>query len=195
MSLSEKLQRRLPLRRAGAIVGVLLSAAILAGCSSGGFQPLYGTTSTGQNAADTLAAVEISTIPGRVGQQVRNHLIFRTTGGDTALPAEYRLDVALRQSVQSILVETSGDALGGVYELRSQFSLVRLSDKQVVLTDRGTTRASFQESVRTSDEDATKVARSGYADLRARRDAENRAAREAADMIRTRLAAFLSRAS
>lgn len=179
-------------RRAMTAMVVVGTAALLSACGSGGFQPLYGTTASGTSTVDALAAVDVATIPGRVGQVVRNRLIFQTTGGDVALPSEYRLEVALRQSVRSILVETDGDARGQVYELRSQFKLVRVADKEVVLSDKGTTRAAFQRQVRISLEDPNKVARSGYSDIRARRDAENRAAREAADMIRTRVAAYLN---
>ena len=60
-------------------------AGALAGC---GFQPLYGgTTASGAKLAEVMAAVDINPIPGRVGQRVRNELIFENTGGGGAAPS------------------------------------------------------------------------------------------------------------
>ena len=68
-----------------------LVALALAGC---GFQPLYGgTTAGGAKLAEVMAAVDIAPIPGRVGQKLRNELIFANTGGGYASPTRYRLNI------------------------------------------------------------------------------------------------------
>ena len=71
------------LRAASRLVAVaLLVAPVMAGCGNGGFRPLYGSAALGGAAAsERLAEVAIGPIPGRVGQQVRNELIFHATGG------------------------------------------------------------------------------------------------------------------
>jgi LPS-assembly lipoprotein len=78
-----------------AAVWGLLSAGtvLLAGC---GFQPLYGPTASGEDLGHVMKTVDITTVPGRVGQRIRNELIFRTTGGGYAEQPKYRLDIAIR---------------------------------------------------------------------------------------------------
>jgi LPS-assembly lipoprotein len=61
----------------------------LAGC---GFQPLYGgTTANGTKLSEVMAAVDVQPIPGRVGQKLRNELIFANTGGNYAAPSRYKV--------------------------------------------------------------------------------------------------------
>jgi LPS-assembly lipoprotein len=153
-------------------------AAALTGC---GFQPLYGgTTAGGAKLAEVMAAVDINPIPGRVGQRVRNELIFESTGGGTAAAPRYRLDIAVKEHVQDQLVQITGDATGQVYELNATYKLVNVANGQIVLTGTAVSRAPynrFQEI---------------FSNVRARYDAENRAASTVADSIRTRIAAYLA---
>jgi LPS-assembly lipoprotein len=153
-------------------------AATLAGC---GFQPLYGgTTAGGAKLAEVMSAVEIDPIPGRVGQRVRNELIFENTGGGYAAPQRYRLDIAIKEHVAEQLVQISGEATGEVYELNATFKLIDVNNGKVLLVGTAVSRAPynrFQEI---------------FANVRARYDAENRAASTVADSIRTRIAAYLA---
>ena len=83
--------------------------------------------------AEVMAAVEIDPIPGRVGQRVRNELIFANTGGNYAAPQKYRLDIVVKESVTDQLVQITGDATGQVYELNATFKLVDVSNGKVLL--------------------------------------------------------------
>jgi LPS-assembly lipoprotein len=158
-----------------------LAALALAGC---GFQPLYGgTTAGGAKLSEVMAAVEIAPIPGRVGQKLRNELIFTNTGGGYAPPTRYRLDIAIKESVTDELVQITGDATAQVYQLEATFKLVDPSTRQVLFQGKAISRAAynrFQEI---------------FANVRARYDAENRAARTVAESIKTQLAAFLANAA
>jgi LPS-assembly lipoprotein len=159
-----------------AMVGVMATAS--AGC---GFQPLYGPTASGGQLSEVMKTVDITTIPGRVGQEIRNELIFRTTGGGYAADKpKYRLDIALKESIMKTLVNRQGDAEGEIYQLYSEFKLVRLADNRVVLDGHTNARAAFDKP------------ESVFAGVRARRDAEDRASRTIAEAIRTRVAAYLS---
>jgi LPS-assembly lipoprotein len=162
-----------------ALVGALASAtAFTAGC---GFQPLYGPTASGEQLSDVMKAVDITTVPGRVGQRIRNELIFRTTGGGYAADkSKYRLDIALRESIMKTLINREGDAEGEIYQLYSEYRLIRLEDNKVVLEGHSNARAAYDK------------VDSVFSDIRAKRDAEDRAARVIAEAIRTRVAAFLS---
>jgi LPS-assembly lipoprotein len=164
--------------RCAAVCGVIgVSAIALSGC---GFQPLYGPTASGAQLADVMKTVDINTVPGRVGQRIRNELIFRTTGGGYAGEPKYRLEIALRESIQRTLVSKEGDPLGEIYQIYSEYKLIRIADRKVVLEGHSNARAAFDK------------VESVFSDIRAKRDAEDRASNTIAEAIRTRVAAFLS---
>ena len=183
-NLNASLNTRLNSRRGLLRLVAIACVATLSACSDagGGFRPLYGSLGSGGAAADQkLAAVEFAPIPGRVGQRIRNELIFQSTGGGLPLPPEYRLDVAVRESVASTLVKIDGNAQGQVYNLDASFQLIRLSDKVVVAKGVSYGRAGFERNT------------SIFSNVRAREDAENRAAKTVGEELRTRLMAYLSR--
>ena len=169
------------------LLRALLSTAavvpVLAACGESGFRPLYGASSIGANAGEKLAQVDIAPIPGRVGQRIRNELIFQVTGGGQRAPSAYRLDIAIRESVTSTLVQKDGDSLGQIYTLDASFQLVRLNDGQVVLKGISYGRAGFErfDSI--------------FSNVRAKQDAEDRAASTVSDDMRGRLSAYLSSAA
>ncbi|HEX2447319.1 MAG TPA: LPS assembly lipoprotein LptE [Methyloceanibacter sp.] len=170
--------------RSHALIAALcacLGASALAGC---GFQPLYGgTTAGGARLAEVMKGVDITPIPGRVGQKLRNELIFATTGGNNPAPTRYRVDIVIKESVTDQLVQITGDATGQIYQLDATFKLVNSGNGQVVYQGKAIARAPynrFQEI---------------FANVRARYDAENRAARTVAESIRTQLAAYLANAA
>lgn len=161
----------------------LAALCILGGCGDGstGFRPLYGSTAFGGAATqEKLAAVDVAPIPGRVGQRIRNELIFQTTGGGKPAEPQFRLDIAIRESVVSTMVTTDGNAGGQIFSIEASYNLIRLSDKSVVASGKSFGRASFDR--------VTSI----FANVEARRDAENRAAASVAEELRTRLLALLS---
>ncbi|MFM9938010.1 MAG: LPS assembly lipoprotein LptE [Hyphomicrobiaceae bacterium] len=161
-----------------ALVGV---AGLLAGCADGsGFKPMYAQIGDGPRLDEKLAAIETAPIPSRVGQRIRNELIFQNTGGGVAATPKFRLDIAIRESIGTTLVRTSGEAASQVYNLDATFTLTDLATKQVVLRGNSHARAGFDRSSNI------------YSNVRARDDAENRSARTIADDLRSRLSAFLS---
>ena len=168
--------------RAGFVLLGSMAVLGLAGCSDGtGFRPLYGSVGVGgEKVEDKLAAVEIAPIPGRVGQRVRNELIFQSTGGGAARTPEYRLNIVITESLTSTLVRLDGNATSQIYNVDAQYQLVRVSDKKVVATGRSSSRAAYERMT------------SVFANVRAREDAENRAARTLGEELRTRLLAALA---
>lgn len=174
--------------RRGMIRVVLACAAasmLAAGCGDSGFRPLYADSSLvgGADVNQKLAELEIAPIPGRVGQRVRNELIYETTGGGLAAQPVYRLEIVIRESISATLVQIDGNSSGSVYNLNASFRLVRLADRSVALTGTSYGRIAFQrfDSV--------------FANVRARQEAENRAAKTVGDELRSRLAAYLSGAA
>ena len=154
------------------------------GCGDSGFRPLYASsTLNGSDVNEKLAQLQVAPVPGRVGQRLRNELIFQSTGGGYAAEPIYRLEIVLTESISATLVQIDGNSSGSVYNLKAKFRLVRLDDRSVALEGDSYGRVAFQrfDSV--------------FANVRARKDAENRAARNVADDMKSRLAAFLSNAA
>ena len=169
--------------RSSALFAVVIAGLMPLAVSGCGFQPLYGgTTAGGQRLSEVMAGVEINPIPGRVGQKLRNELIFANTGGSRAAASRYRLDIAIKESVNDQLVQITGDATGQVYQLDATFQLIDSASGKVLLQGKAISRAPynrFQEI---------------FANVRARYDAENRAARTMSESIKTQVAAFLTNA-
>ena len=155
----------------------------LTGC---GFQPLYGVSSNSIDGSvqEELKKVEIAKIPGRVGQKVRNELIYQTTTGGHPLPPEYKLVIVVRERVAEVLVRTDGDSQARIYRLTAQFKLFDPSQKVILIKGQSNVQALYDTR---GDETA-----SVFANERARLDAENRAARTIADEIKTRIASYLA---
>ena len=167
--------------RRAIILALTASAVALAGCADGsGFRPVYGSLA-GSNTEAKLASVDIGTIPGRVGQRIRNELIFQANGGEKPVAPTHRLEVVYKESITSTLVAQDGDAASQVYFIDASFRLISLTDQKVVLQGSSFGRAGFQR--------VTSI----YANVRAREDAENRAARTVAEDLKVRLSAFMSR--
>lgn len=156
----------------------IFSAAMLSACA---FKPLYSNTETNQQLSAVLAGIEVPEVPGRVGQKLRNELIFKFTGGDHPGAPQYKLILAVKQSVTSQLVQRDGDSRGQLYQLKTDFKLYSLEDdKTPLLSGSSYSKAAF------NDDDSV------YANVRSRRDAEDRTARTTADDISVRIAAYLS---
>jgi len=145
---------------------------------------MYASASFGGTGLDKkMAEIDVGTIPGRVGQRIRNELIFQNTGGGEPLPPVYRLEIAIRESITSMLVRPDGEAVSQVYNLDAAFRLTDLKKKTVVLEGVSYARAGYERFT------------SVFSNVRAREEAENRAAKTVAVDIKTRLAAHLASSS
>lgn len=160
---------------------VLFASLALSACGSSGFRPLYASGEFGGGAvSEKLAQVSVAPIPGRVGQRIRNELIYQTTGGGEPLPPNYRLEVAIRETVSSTLVDRTADSRSQVYSLDASFKLIDITTKDVILSGNSYGRAPFErfDSV--------------FANVRARQNAEDRAAKTVGIELKSRLEAFLA---
>lgn len=182
MSSAETGKARMSRRSLVRGLSLLLAAAPALSACSDGFKPLYGVSSSGAGAQRRMARVDFAPIPGRVGQRIRNELVFQATGGGGGGEApNQRLEVALKESLTSTLVRVDGEAAGSIYAIEASFRLIDVNNKQVIFQGTSVARASFERFS------------SVYSNVRAREDAENRAATTVAEDIKTRLATYLSR--
>ena len=164
-------------------IAVGLATGAVLGLSGCGFQPLYGTTASGARLSEVMAGVDITPIPGRLGQRIRNELIFENTGGGYAAPTKYTLDITVKESITDQLVTTEGEATGQVYQVVATFKLRKAGNKEVVLQGKAISRAAYDRFQQI------------FANVRARYDAQDRVARAIAETIMVRLAAYLSSAT
>lgn len=150
----------------------------LAGC----FQPMYGELPIGGGPSlrDALRDVEIAEIEGRVGQEIRNDIIFELTGGDgNPAGAPFKLTMIVSNRTQTPIVDpTTGISLIDTVALNVNYRLVDALTNKLVLTDSTLARVSVDRSMQR------------FARLRGIRDAENRAAKQVAQQIRARLATY-----
>jgi LPS-assembly lipoprotein len=182
MSLSKKMD---PSRRSFLkVLGVVaLPGLAAAGCQ---VRPLYGSldmsTWEGQSVPDELAAIEIEPISNQYStedttRELYNELVFRFERGTTRPEKRYRLKVVIDLNSSEIGVEQLAD-IPAAYTMTMNASFV-LSEKatdKTLMTGRSFATASYDFS------------NQRFANLRAKKDAEERAARAVADDIQARIA-------
>jgi LPS-assembly lipoprotein len=153
---------------------VLLS---LTGC---GYKPLYSSGSDGRGVVASLSSISIQETDTRAGQLVRNSLLSSIQPAGTAGDNLYKLVLSPELS-QSTLVDRS---IPGVKRIRLRLAVTY----QLIETASG----SEVNSGKTSSAVSYDVIREPVADLQAESNAANRAAREVAADIHTRLAAYMA---
>jgi LPS-assembly lipoprotein len=163
-----------PVMRAGALAALL---PLLAACL---YRPLYGET--GLHSAVDLSQVEVAPVDTRVGQQVRNHLVFLFDGGRGEAARAYTLNLRVTSvNSQFAAVRNVRDATAGTVTVTVGYELVNPAKGERVAAGSRVASASYDRT------------QQSFANERAVIDAENRAAREAAEQLRLAVAADLGR--
>ena len=165
---------------------LLLAAALTVAALAGGcFQPLYSdyTTSTvGGSVKTALRGIEVPEMKGLIGHYFRNELVFELDGsGDADGPRTSKLEAAIAESVEVVTVDYANgraDSAGGG------------GGATWKLTQNGTGKvlASGTNSVRVPYERSSQR----FATVRAARDAQVRAAKNLATIVRGQIAADLA---
>lgn len=160
-----------------------LAVFLLAGALGGCFQPMYGQSTlfgAGAKLRDDLRQVEILEIDGRLGQEIRNDLIFELTGGQgNPVGAPYKLAMTVTSASQTPLVDiASGRATSETVVLDVTYRVIDAASNRIVLSEKALARISIDRT------------QQRFAGMRAVRDAQNRAAKLVAEQIRSRLASY-----
>jgi LPS-assembly lipoprotein len=169
---------------------VALGLSLVLGVSGCQVRPLYSDVAPNASGVTTPAAlksVAVVDATTRYGQEVRNQMIFLLGGGagEVASPT-FSLDLGVTEQVISsanVQVDTSntGQPTAGGVVLTSLYVLKNSATGAVVAKGKRSVTASFDRPVQQ------------FASLRAQRDAENRAARELAELVYLAIAADLSK--
>jgi LPS-assembly lipoprotein len=162
-----------------------LAGLMLAGCT---VQPLYAPSPKAETVRSAaLGSVYIEPANDRPGQEVRNALIFLMNGGSKQ-PGDAKFALALDVTSiteSALIVQLSardGEPTSSNVTVSAAYTLTRSADG----TEIGSRRASATASYDISQQE--------FANTRAARDAEKRAAQETAEQLRALIAADLSRA-
>ncbi|MCK0197505.1 hypothetical protein MWN34_11320 [Ancylobacter sp. 6x-1] len=170
--------RRSFVRRSFGLAAVGLMAIGLAGC----FQPMYAeSTPGGTDLRQKLQDVEIVFVPGRLGNEVRNDLIFSLTGGaGNPTGAPYRLTLQVTDSSAPVIIDSiSGLPQVEMVSLDANWQLSFSSDPaKPIKAGHAFGKASLESGYQR------------FARARAIRDAQNRAATVVADTIKSQLASY-----
>lgn len=173
-----------PFLRIMQAAGMAAALGLAAGCTA---RPLYGNVAPGTAPAGahaTLASVAVAPATDRIGQEVRNHLIFLLAGGQ-GLPASpaWRLETdttATRSSAATVrTAQVSLEPTSGIVTVRSVYRLKDAATGETVASGARSVQAPYDIPVQ------------DFAAARAVRDAENRAARELAELLRLAVAQAL----
>lgn len=160
----------------GIIILLLVMVPLLSAC-----QPLYADFARdGNSQTQMLANISVAEVDTRQAQQVRNHLIFLLSGGRQAKNAGYELRLNVTTNNSQLLARSgsAGNSAGRV-SLTGSYDLVEIKTGKIVASGSRFTHANYD---RTSQ---------SFANERARRNAENRAARSLAEQLRHAVAADL----
>ncbi|MEQ8294997.1 MAG: LPS assembly lipoprotein LptE [Nitratireductor sp.] len=160
------------------ILGPLLALLLITSACT--VRPLYGEASGSIGAGGGLGSIAVNPVTSRYAQEVRNHLIFGLNGG-AGQPASprYLLDLNVTSTFRnsaSVQVARENEPTAGAVVMTSRYRLIDAETGKAVANGRRSVNASFDKP------------RQEFAVLRAERDAENRAARELAEMLRVALA-------
>jgi LPS-assembly lipoprotein len=168
------------------IAAVVALGALNAAC----FQPLYATRSvSGTPIGAALRQIQLDRIDApngtpesRIAVELQNQIDLELNGGDGTVSRTHALKVRFITQRNSIITDvTTGRVEAEITGIDASFTLTELATGKVVLNGRTFSRVS-------SDYPGQQQR---FARMRARLDAEDRAAKVIADGIRTRLASFL----
>ncbi|ACI91510.1 putative lipoprotein [Afipia carboxidovorans OM5] len=167
-----------------AAIGVL--GALTAGC----FQPMYAehTPNGGPGLRQKLQQVEFVPLnvsngsrEARLGVAIRNAMMFDAYGSAVGLPPLYKLTLRLSTQRLSIIVDpTTARPDIENYGIDAYYELREIGTNKPLVNGTATARVSFDNPGQEQR----------FARDRGLRDAEDRAAKEIADKISTRLASF-----
>ena len=155
-------------------------AFVLSAC---GFTPLYGgADSQAMSPVDHMAAVRISPLPDRIGQQMHNLLRDRLNPIGQPREPVYALDLRISESRQELGIRKDETATRANLNLSVRFTLKSIQTGAGLYSGEVDSVSSYN------------ILTSPFATGFSETDARARALREIADSIRTRLGIYFSAA-
>ncbi len=177
--------------RVSVIALAVLTTGLLASC---GFRPLYGqkSSATSLTAEQNLAQIEIISISDRIGQQLHNDLLSRLNPKGRPADPLYSLSVSVSESIANLGIKKSAVVTRGNIQVTANYSLLQIRNTG---SGTGTNGISALTSGRVISTSSYDISQAQYTALAAEKSARERALKEIADDIRTRLAVYFQQAS
>jgi LPS-assembly lipoprotein len=169
-------RRRFELRRA-CLWAVLALSPALAGCA---FTPLYGVTSDGTRVSSELSYVAIPEVETRLNQLIRNRLISTMSPPGVGGEDRYVLEFVTSAGTFDLVLEQNEDVSRRLYRLNVTYTLKDNQNGDVIHQGHSFSHVAYDRIA------------SEFTNIQAQKNAEERAAIEVAEDIRTRLAAYFS---
>jgi LPS-assembly lipoprotein len=175
MSSSDSATGKALARRSLLIFALLSSAVALGGC----IRPLYGSAAvTGGSVQSELAAIDVKSIGERIGHYLRNELVFELDGSGGAPARRYDLTITVTESLDVTVTDYStGRADSATLVATATYTLAERGTNKTLFTGQAVARATYDRFAQR------------FANVRAAREAQERAAKQLANLIRNRLAA------
>ena len=173
------------LSKPSALCAVGISIFATLGLSACTVEPLNGARNTtsslsGQpsaSVASILARTEVDAVTTRTAQQVRNHLLFAMNGGKLQPNGRYSVELKVTGRNSNLSITNSSLApTSARITLLANYILRDKQTKRIIATGKRRTIAAYDRT------------NQSFANERAQRDAQNRAAKEAAQLIRLAVA-------
>ncbi len=171
------------------IAARLLAVAALAGLTAGCFQPMYAEHTDGTpGLREKLLGVELPPVDkpnasreARIGVEIRNALAFKLYGNATGMAPTHRLVLRFTTNRSSLMLDPATALPSSEnYGIDAQYNLIEIASNKSVMTGSTFSRVTYDIPGQLQR----------FARVRAFRDAEDRAAREIAEKIQTRLASY-----
>lgn len=170
--------------KAASLLTLAGTAMVLAGCQ---VRPLYGSMGTGAAPVhEELAAIQIETIDedlddADAARVLYNELTFGFERGQSAPDKRYRLKVVMDLGVAEVGVERLADVPAAyTMTMNATFVLSDIATEKTLTTGKSFATASYDFS------------NQRFSNLRARRDAEARAAKAVAQDLQARIAGYFA---
>ncbi len=156
-----------------ALIGLIIS---LGGC---GYQPLYGTSATGSRVSSQLSSVVVEPQNTRTGQLIRNE-VLASIGKNSSKFSRYRLAFTSSENDENTVKTFGSDTLRKSYRLNVKFTLANTSNGKIIHKGSTFAHVSYDNTA------------APFSDYQAQISAQERAAKEVGNDIRTRLAAYFA---
>lgn len=164
---------------------LMLAAALGAAALAGGcLRPLYAEntqSSVGGSVKSALRGIEVEEIKGLVGHNLRNELVFELDGGGpSSEPKRLKFQASVAESIEVVTVDyASGRADSAALVATATWSVTRQGTGEVVSSGTTIARTPYERSTQR------------FATVRAARDAQVRAGKSLATLIRGQISADL----
>jgi LPS-assembly lipoprotein len=158
-------------------VGATIALAGLTGC---GFRPLHAQADDGASVTTDLSSVRIEPLRDRVGQQMHNFLRDRLNPRGQPVSPSYSLRVELTEIVSETGVRRDETATRANLRVNALFSLFDLGGGEALFAGRSSSTTSYD------------ILENPFATTVSEEDARERALREVADDIQTRLSIYFT---